>query len=322
MVIDTDATGARSSRKVVIRVDPERRQWWKETMSKLLPELEVVLWDEDKYRKEDIAYAIVWAPPAGGLASLPNLRCVLSVGAGVSHITDDPTYPRNVPIIRTVGEALRQRMNEYIALHVLRVHRRLPEIEDASKAREWKQFVEPLAGEICVGIMGMGNLGAAAARTLLGLGYRVKGWSRHGRPIEGIDVYSAERLADFMKDVRILALILPATQETNNIINRGSISLLPKGAWIISAGRGNQINEADLLDALNSGHLKGATLDVFRQEPLPADNPLWANRKVLITSHTASFIEPSVGGEIIARNLRAFMNGHQVSDIVNIEQGY
>jgi glyoxylate/hydroxypyruvate reductase len=309
-------------KKVVIRVDPERREWWKETMSRLLPELDVVLWDEDKYRKEDISYAIVWSPPVGGLASLPNLECVLSVGAGVAHITDDPTYPRKVPIIRTVGAALRQRMCEYVALHVLRIHRRLPEIEKAARAGEWKQFVEPVASNILVGLLGIGNLGAAVASTLRGLGYQVSGWSRRGRPIDGVRIFAHGQLSQFLSGVNILISILPGTADTQDIINKSTISQLPQGSWVINVGRGSQVNDVDLIAALDSGHLAGAVLDVFRREPLPIDHPFWKHPKILITSHTASAIEPSVGGTIIAENLRAFMNGQKIADVVDIEQGY
>ena len=309
-------------KKAVIRVDPGRREWWKKTISDLLPELDIVLWDEDKYRKEEISYAVVWAPPHGGLASLPNLECVVSIGAGVAHITDDPTYPRTVPIIRTVGAALRQRMCEYVALHVLRIHRRLPEIEAASRVGEWKQFVEAIASNVLVGIMGVGNLGAAVGSTLRGLGYQVRGLSRSGRPVEGIGIYSREQMREFLNGVNILISILPGTADTDNIINSSTISQLPKGAWIINVGRGSQVDDSDLIGALDSEHLAGAVLDVFRQEPLPSDHPFWKHPKILITCHTASFIEPSVGGSIIAQNLRAFMSGQKIVDLVDIEQGY
>jgi glyoxylate/hydroxypyruvate reductase len=318
-----DSTVQRPSKKrVVIRVDPERRAWWKETMSNLLPEMEVFLWDEDSYCKEEINYAIVWTPPHGGLARLPNLECVFSVGAGVSHITDDPSYPWHIPIVRTVGPPLQQRMREYVALHVLRIHRRLPEIEAASKAREWKQFVEPVAGDVMVGIMGMGNLGTPTALTLRGLGYQVKGLSRRGRPVDGVEVYKRDDLPRFLNNLKILVVILPATRDTDNIINHRTIHLLPRGAWIIGAGRGTQISDSDLMNALDEGHLEGAVLDVFRQEPLPTNDPLWKHPKILITSHTASAIEPSVGGKIIADNLRAFMEGQEVPDLVDMTQGY
>jgi glyoxylate/hydroxypyruvate reductase A len=321
-LVDLNSREDGKIKKLVIRVDPERRSWWKETVSKFLPDLEILLWDEDKYLSEEISYAVVWAPPFGGLAKLINLECVLSVGAGISHIIDDPTYPRHVPIIRTVNDALRQRMSEYVALHVLRIHRRLPEIEESAKQASWNQFLEPIAQEIQVGIMGMGNLGAAAAKTLLGLGYRVRGWSRRGSPVEGVDVYGFEALDDFLEGNRILISILPATCQTENILNEQTISKLPRGSWIINAGRGTQINDLDLLCALDSGHLSGAVLDVFRQEPLPKESAFWNHSKILITCHTASAIEPAIGGKTIADNLLAFIRNEAVNGLVNIEQGY
>jgi len=309
-------------KKIVIRVDPERRQWWKETMTSLLPGYEVFLWDEDKFDKNEIEYAIVWAPPGGMLASLPRLKAIFSVGAGVSHITDDPAFPRHVPIIRTTGAALRQRMCEYIALHVLRIHRRLPEIEEAARMGEWKQFVEPVANNVRVGIMGAGNLGAAAAKTLITLGYDVRTLSRRGTPVSDLKIYPRAAMMEFLENVHILISMLPGTPETDNIICLDSLNKLPKGAWIINVGRGSQVNDDDLLAALDRGHIGGAVLDVFRREPLPKDHPFWHHPKILITSHTASAIEPAVGGEIIAHNLLSFVAGKKLPDLVDIDQGY
>jgi glyoxylate/hydroxypyruvate reductase A len=308
--------------KIVIRVDPERRQWWKQTMSELLPEYEFVLWDEDDFDKGEIIYAITWSPPAGALASLPNLKAVFSVGAGISHITDDPSYPRHVPIIRTTGERLRQRMCEYITLHVLRIHRRLPEIEAASARREWKQFVEPVASNVVVGLMGVGNLGGAVASSLQGLGYSVRGLTREGKPRAGLEVFPYGEISQFLAGVNILISILPGTPETENIVRSEHLTQLPDGAWVINVGRGSQVNDEDLLAALDTGKLAGAVLDVFRREPLPSEHPFWAHPKILITSHTASAIEPAVGGEIIAKNIRDFVAGAPVADLVDMDRGY
>jgi glyoxylate/hydroxypyruvate reductase A len=308
---------------LVIRVDPERRQWWKETLQGLLPELNIVLWDEDTYDPGDVRYAVVWNPPLGGLAKLPKLECVLSVGAGVAHILRDPSYPRAVPIIRTVSDSLRMRMTEYVVLHVLRYHRRLPEIVAAQQNRQWVQYVESLARDVNVGILGVGNLGIAAARGLATLGYGVAGWSRRGRPIDGIRVHSGgEGLRELLQTTNILVCMLPQTPATENILNKSTFSGLPQGAALINVGRGEHLVEEDLLDALDAGHLRGATLDVFRDEPLPSASPLWSHPRILITSHTASAIEPSVGGKVIADNLLAFIRGEPVNDIVDIEQGY
>lgn len=308
---------------LVIRVDPERRAWWKETMQKLLPELGIVLWDEDDFDPQEIEYAVVWNPPIGFFEQLVNLKCVVSVGAGVSHILKDPGYPKHVPIIRTVGEDLRRRMSEYVTLHVLRFHRRLPEIQAAQKNTQWIQYVEPLAWEVNVGVMGLGNLSGFAARTLASIGYNVSGWVRRAKRMEGITVYAGdEQLADFLAKTNILVCMLPQTPLTENILNRQTFDAMPGGSYLINVGRGECLVEEDLLEALGEGKLSGATLDVFWEEPLPADHPFWSHPKILITCHTASAIEPKVGGQIIANNIQAFIRGDNVPDIVDIEQGY
>lgn len=307
---------------IVIRTDPETREAWRARMSALLPDAKVYLWEVDQLPIEDIEFAIVWAPPKGMLASLPNLKAVFSVGAGVSHITDDPSLPPDLAIVRTTGPVLRQRMCEYVALHVLRIHRRLPEIEEARRAHEWKWIVEPTAESKTIGIMGLGNLGAAAAQTLKGLGYRVKGLSQSARPLPGVDVYPSSELARFLEGLDILVSMLPSTPATENIISQATINQLPKGAWIINVGRGSQVNDADLIAAIETDHISGAVLDVFRTEPLPKDHAFWDCAKILITHHTASAIEAAVGGELIAANIRRFIRGEFIEDMIDRAKGY
>ena len=308
---------------LIVRVDPERRTWWKETLQELLPELKVVLWDEDEYDLLEIEYAVVWAPPRGGLAKFSNLKCVVSVGAGVSHILNDPTYPRKVPIIRTVNDSLRKRMAEYVLLHVLRFHRRLPEFTDAQQKREWVRYIEPIAMDITVGLLGLGNLGQAAASALRCIGYTVVGWRRCFGPVEGVEVFCGQGgLQEMLSRTNVLVCMLPHTNLTANILNAKTFGALPRGAAVINVGRGESLVEQDLITALDQGHLSGATLDVFREEPLPASSPLWTHRKVLVTCHTASAIEPSEGGKIIAQSIKTFMAGGSVPDIVDIDRGY
>jgi len=308
---------------VVIRVDPIRRQWWKESMTKLLPEYRVVLWDEDTYDDNAVLAAIVWNPPLGGLGRFPNLRCVASVGAGVSHILKDPTYPRSVPIIRTVSESLRRRMTEYVVLHVLRIHRRLPEAEKASQEGRWEEFIEPLASEFTVGILGVGNLGRAAAEGLQAIGYSLIGWTRRGRPVPKMEIVSGQDgLSELLHKCRVVVSMLPLTPETDGLLNADFFGRMKPGASLINVGRGEHVVDKDLLSALDNGPLASATLDVFREEPLPEDSPLWTHSHILITCHTASAIEPKIGGQVIADNLHAFLAGKDIQDVVDIEQGY
>jgi glyoxylate/hydroxypyruvate reductase A len=279
--------------------------------------------EEDAYDPAEVTFAVVWSPPAGWLATLPNLQCVVSVGAGVDHILKDADCPRHVPILRTVDDALRMRMSEYVALHVLRFHRRLPEAEIAQRAGEWIQYVEPVAGEVTVGILGLGSLGSAAAATLRSLGYRVEGWSRRGRPLEGVIVHRGGRgLTTMLSRSDIVVCMLPHTSATENVLNREAFDAMPRGSALINAGRGEQLVEEDLLAALDSGRLRGATLDVFRDEPLPAASALWSHPRILITAHTASSVDPIVGGRLIADSIAAFRRGETIAHEVNIAQGY
>jgi glyoxylate/hydroxypyruvate reductase A len=307
---------------LVIRTGPARQQWWVDHMQALLPEIECRSWD-DPGDPAEIAYAVVWKPPPGGLARFPNLRCIVSIGAGIDHITNDPDLPRGVPMVRTTAFDLTQRMREYVTLHVLRIHRRLPEIEAAQPVREWRQLINPPAYERKVGIMGLGNLGADCARTLKTVGFDVAGWARRPRTIEGITCFAGDdQLRSFLERSEILVCLLPLTPETRGILNARLFQALPEGASIINCARGGHLVDDDLLAALESGHIKSATLDVFHQEPLPADHPFWDHPRVLVTPHVASLIDPVAGGKAIADNLRRFIAGEPVPDLVDLEQGY
>ncbi len=307
---------------LIIRIGPAREQWWQDHLQSLLPEIECRLWDEPG-DLEEIEYAVVWRPPAGGLKRFPNLKCIVSVGAGIDHILVDPERPRHVPIIRTTSDDLTQRMREYVCLHVLRHHRRLPEIDDIQRTQEWRQTVNPPAYQRRVGIMGLGNLGGDVARTLSVIGFDVAGWSRRPRDISGVKNFSgADSLEPFLKRSDILVCLLPLTDATRNILNSKLFSTLPPGACLINAARGEHLVEEDLLPALNDGRIEYATLDVFHHEPLPAGHPFWDHPRVLVTPHVASLIDPVAGGESIAANLRCFINGEPVPNLVDLDQGY
>jgi len=307
---------------LIIRVGESRAEWWREHLQSLLPEIACRLWD-DPGDPAEIDYAVVWRPPAGGLARFPNLKCIVSIGAGIDHVLADPELPPGVPIIRTTGTDLTQRMREYVCLHVLRLHRRLPEIEAAQATREWRQLVEPPAPERRVGVMGLGNLGADCARTLHLIGFDVAGWSRRPKTVEGVTTFAgADGLAPFLARTDILVCLLPLTPATTGILDAALFAQLPAGAGVVNAARGEHLVEADLLAALASGQVGWATLDVFHTEPLPADHPFWDHPRVLVTPHVASLIDPVAGGKAIAANLRRFIAGEPVPDLVDLAQGY
>lgn len=308
--------------KAVLKVGARRAAWWKEHMSTLLPEFEIFLADEPMDR-ETIDHAIVWKPEPGWLKTFPNLKSIVSIGAGIDHILCDPELPEHVPIIRTTGSDLSVRMREYVTLHVLRLHRRLPEIEAGQALREWRQIIEPPAHERRVGVMGLGNLGADCARTLAMIGFDVAGWSRSRRTIEGVTCFSGtEGREPFLARSEIVVCMLPLTPETEGILNAGLFASLPKGARVINVARGQHLVEADLLAALESGQVGAATLDVFHEEPLPDNHPFWDHPNILVTPHVASLIDPVAGGQRIAENLRKFIAGESINDLVTPGKGY
>lgn len=307
---------------LVVRVGNSRADWWRDALQELLPEIECRPWD-DPGDKAAVDYAVVWKPPAGGLKTFPNLKVIVSMGAGIDHLLADPELPRHVPVIRTVGPELTQRMREYVLLHVLRFHRRLPDIEANAAQRAWEQIVTPLAQNRRVGILGLGNMGADCARHLAHLGFDVHGWSRRPRHIDNFTCYSgAEGLDALLKVSEILVCLLPLTPETEGILNRDLFARLPRGACLINAGRGRHLVEEDLIPALDSGQLGGATLDVLHEEPAAPDHPFWSHPKILLTPHIASLIDPEAGAKVIANNLKRFIAGQPVADLVDLTQGY
>ncbi len=307
---------------LIIRVGPARQAWWLDHIRSLLPEIDCRSWD-DPGNPDEIEIAVVWKPPAGGLKRFPNLRVIISIGAGIDHVLADPELPRHVPIIRTTGGDLKIRMREYVTLHVLRLHRRLPEIKAAQERREWLQLVNPPADQRRVGLMGLGELGLDCALTLKAIGFDVAGWSRRKKTIDGIVSYAGqEDLSAFLRRTEILVCLLPLTPATEGILNADLFDQLPKGASVINAARGGHLVDKDLTAALDRGHLSAATLDVFQQEPLPEDHPFWDHPDILVTPHVASLIDPITGGKMIAANVRKFLAGDTVPDLVDLEQGY
>jgi glyoxylate/hydroxypyruvate reductase A len=307
---------------IALKVGESRGQWWVDHMTSLLPDQEVRFWT-DVEDPATVEIAVVWKPDPGWLKTLPNLKVIVSIGAGIDHILVDPELPEGVPIIRTTGDDLRVRMREYVTLHVLRHHRRIPEIHAAQQTREWMQIIEPPMYERKVGIMGLGNLGADCASALATLGFNVSGWSRSPKSIEGVTCYAGEDgFREFLAGTEILVCLLPLTPATHGIMNSELFAQLPENACVINSGRGEHLVDDDLLAALDCGHLRAATLDVFHKEPLPDDHPFWDHPKVLVTPHVASLIDPVAGGQIIAGNIRRFLNGEPIPDMVDVSRGY
>jgi glyoxylate/hydroxypyruvate reductase A len=261
---------------------------------------------------------------------LPNLELIVSVGAGVDHLLEDPTLP-DVPIVRYVDPDLTARMVEYIALQVLFHQRRMSEFLEFQAQRTWRYLPEPAAHEVRVGIMGLGVMGMACADALRTFGFGLRGWSRAPKRLEGVECFAGGgQLDDFLGATDILACILPLTVETRGILNRSLIRRLSRrgrherlpGPVLINAGRGGLQVESDILAALDAGELYAASLDVFEQEPLPASSPLWRHPRVVITPHNAAESTSRSIVRYILRQIRAHQTGERLTNVVDRDRGY
>lgn len=300
----------------------EKIDWWIEQLQALLPSW-TIRPIHDPGDVEAVTYAVAWKPKTGAFLPFPNLKAIVSLGAGIDHVLADRELPSGVPIIRTVGADLTQRMREYVALHVLRHHRDMPTITANQRERHWQQLVVPPATGRTVGIMGLGNLGGSAALTLAALGFETLGWSRTQREIEGVTTYAGDAgFDDFIGNCEILVCLLPLTEATTGILDAELFARLPRGASLINAGRGQHLVEADLAAALDDGQLSHATLDVFHIEPLPSEHPFWSHPRITVTPHIASLIDPATGSRIVAANIERFEQTGHVDDLADATRGY
>ncbi len=298
--------------------DPEE---WTDALKRAEPALDVRVWPEIG-EAADIDAALVWRPPTGMLASLPNLKAIFSLGAGVDHVFADDDLP-DLPVVRLVDPALTSQMVEYVLLAVLDRHRRMDAYRAYQARGEWHQLPAADTGACRVGVMGLGEIGQAIALALANLGFAVAGWSRTQKQLDGIQSFhGAGQLAPFLGRCDIVACVLPLTAETTGILDARAFAAMPKGAYVINAGRGGHLVEADLMAALGTGHLSGAWLDVCQEEPLPPDNPLWSQPNVTITPHVAGWVLPRTASVQVIENLRRVLAGNPPHNIVDPARGY
>jgi glyoxylate/hydroxypyruvate reductase A len=272
---------------------------------------------------DDIEFILCWKHPIGELAKFQNLKCIASMGFGVDHILRDPDVPPGVPIVRLVDESMIQAMSEYILTAVLYHTRQFDLFQQDKSQKKWHSRRPLPPKNVCVGIMGLGHLGVDAARKLRLMGFRVSGWSRTVKQVEGLHAWAGENaLGEFLAQADILVCLLPLTPATQGILNRRTFARLPAGAYVINAARGDHLVEEDLLAALDSGHLSGACLDVFRQEPLPESHPFWNHPRITMTPHIASLTEPRAVAPQLVENYRRVRSGLEPLHIIDIEKGY
>lgn len=287
---------------------------------------EVVL-EPDGPGDPSIDYAVVWKHPHGLLAELPNLKAIFSIGAGVDHILTDPGLPE-VPVVRVVEQNLAQHMSEYVVWRVLDHHRQGATYRSQQLRKVWHEPQQAAAADVAVGIMGLGQLGRTAAAALLAVGFRVNGWTRGPRPMEGVNGFSgSDGLAPFLAATDILVVLLPHTAATEGIIGYDLLRGLNRdnplgGAVLINAGRGKLQKEDEILRALEDGTLREASLDVFEREPLAQTSPLWTHPRVFVTPHAAATSDPAHLVAPMLEQMARLERGEKLENLVDRKAGY
>ncbi len=256
------------------------------------------------------------------LSEYGGAKAILSLWAGVEWLPRlDP--PAGVPVIRMVEDGMTRGMTDYVSAHVLRYHVGLDEAVLRRPESNWGSTQRPLSTQRRVGIAGLGTLGTDAARTLLNVGFRVHGWSRRQKSVEGVVCHAGpEGFETFLENSEILVILLPLTPDTENLFDRDALARLPHGARLINAARGGLIVDDALIEALDANRLDHATLDVFRVEPLPSDHPFRSHPRVTVTPHVASITRPATAAQSIARQIRRGESGLGFENVLDPERGY
>lgn len=295
---------------------------WVSKLEKEAPGLDIRIWP-DVGKAEEIEFALTWHHPPGEFLKFKNLKCIASMGAGVDHIFRDPDLPAGVPITRIIDPSMSQFMSEYVVMMILNYCRHFNRYRLQQTERKWAVKIPVLANRIKVGVMGLGQLGKDAAQKLVSLGFKVTGWSRTPKALDNVTAFAGDDQFDkFLSQADILVCLLPLTPLTRNILNRETFGKLPPGAYIINTARGEHLVEQDLIDALDSGQLSGACLDVFRTEPLPGDHPFWHHPQLIVTPHISSLTHPGAVAPQIIENYRRAMSRSPLLHQVDTDRGY
>ena len=295
---------------------------WARDFAAALPQAETVVWEEGE-RVAPCDYAVLWAPTPALLDGLAGVKAIFLMGAGVDAILKFGDALPPVPIVRLGDAGMAEQMADYVAHAVLRYFRRFDDYERQAREGLWRPLALQDKKSFTVGVLGLGKLGVPVVRTLRQLGFPVRGWSRTPKDLPGVACYAGiDQLDAFLAGTRVLVCMLPLTPDTSNLLDRARLSQLPEGAYLINVARGALVAEPDLLALIRAGHIAGATLDVFRNEPLPAPHPFWNEPRITITPHISALTLRAEAVRQIAAKIRLLEQGETVADVVDRESGY
>jgi glyoxylate/hydroxypyruvate reductase len=292
---------------------------WLEGLRAALPGAEVEDWRPGAPQAD---HAVVWAPPQQFLDEQAGLKGIFNIGAGVDALVN-LRLPEQAVVVRLDDAGMSVQMAEFVCHALIRHFRELDGYESDAAAGKWGFRKPRVRGDFPVGVLGLGVLGQRVAQAVAAFEFPVRGWSRSGKELAGVQCFAGEaQFADFLAGTRVLVNLLPLTPETQDILDRENLSRLLPGGYVINVARGAHLVDADLIALLDSGHLAGAALDVFRTEPLPADHPFWRHPKITVTPHTSArtLRDESIGQ--IARKILAFERGEPIAGVVDRQRGY
>jgi len=301
--------------------DPARGRVWREIFEAEAPHLGFRMWP-DLGDANDVRFLAAWQAPWDVVSELPALEVLFSLGAGVDQLDLDQ-LPDRLELVRLVDPGIIAGMAEYVAFAVLALHRDAPAYIEDQRRGVWAPRTSVLADARTVGVMGLGELGRAALEALRPFGFRLRGWSRSPKAMAGVDCHcGAQGLDAFLDGCEILVCLLPLTPETRGILCRDLFARLSTGARLVNAARGGHLVEADLLDALRTGQISAAVLDVANQEPPPAGHPFYSEPRILMTPHVAAMTHPHTAARVVIRNLARRAAGEPMEGLVSRERGY
>ncbi|RKR06777.1 glyoxylate/hydroxypyruvate reductase A [Kushneria sinocarnis] len=299
---------------------PDAEQW-RQHLARHLPRASLLTTEQEGEQPAD--YLVVWQPPRSLFeAQDERLRAILNTGAGVDALLANPALPRGIPLVRLQDAGMGESMSDYLLYGLLHFHRGMDHYHRQQHEQRWQEHPLEEKAQWPVGIVGLGTLGRVAARRVAALGYPVQGWSRSPKTLDGMTCHHGEAgLNRLLAESRVIFSLLPDTPETRGLLDHERLGRLPEGAVVINAGRGSSLVLDDLQALLESGHLRGALLDVFPEEPLPAGHPLWQQPRALITPHIAAPTPIATAARQIADNIAALERGDTV-ETVDPERGY
>ncbi len=295
---------------------------WAGDLRAALPQADIVTWREGE-APGHCDYAVLWAPTPAVLEALSEVKAIFLMGAGADAILKHRDALPSAPIVRVGDAGMGIQMAEYVTHAVLRYYRRFEDYEKQARRGIWQSLPLPPKEDFTVGVLGAGALGSRVLAALAPFGFPLRAWSRTPKRIDGVECFNGRAELDaFLRGTRVLVCMLPLTPDTANLLDRANLSKLPQGAYLINVARGAHVAEPDLLTLIRSGHIAGATLDVFRHEPLPAPHPFWEEPRITMTPHISG---TTVRGESIIQivgKIDALERGETVADVVDRNRGY